>query len=363
MESVNKQLMFYLKTTDTCQLNCEHCFTNGSRGAKGFFDPSATIDFFRRLRHFYPQLPGGNIAFHGGEPFLCPVEMMIEAWHGIRELWPKLWWSIQTNLTFKLDSKKLDLLNNVCEKSWGTSWDYGIRWTNKRQTDLWRSNVKNLASDGHAITVMVSLTEKVIRELSPIEIIEDLASLGVKYINFERVTANGNALLNRHKGLFPDNRALDAWLYQMWEETVKHTAWKSVENMFLNSLLTSLVYNTHSGCRSRSCEQKILTINASGSIGGCPNGATTKTFGHIKDDVFQVMSAPGRLCNISEEMGRHPVCHTCPVHDICNGDCHQLNWQGDICAAPKTLMTELKHNMARDFSLYKEVLSGFMGQE
>lgn len=357
------QLMVYLKTSDTCQLNCDHCFTNGSNGKKGYLDTEATIDFFRRLHSVIPVYEHGNIAFHGGEPFLCPTEKMFEVWNGVKDLWPNIFWSIQTNLTFKLTEKKVDVLEQICDKSWGTSWDYGIRWKNKRQEELWRSNVKEMAEDGHEITVMVSLTDNVIRNKAPIEIIEDMASLGVKHINFERVTPDGNAVINRDNGVIPGNHALDYWFSLMWEQTKEYQAHKKIDNLFLDSILTSLVYNTYSGCRSRGCEQKILTLNADGTVGGCPNSATHKTFGTIHDDILTLLNSEGRLCNINDECTRHPVCAACDVYDICNGDCHQLAWEGDVCAAPKTLMRELKNNVKNDFDLYKEVLNGFMGQE
>ena len=42
--------MFYIKTTETCQLNCKHCFTNGINGAKIYFNPIQTIDFIKKFR-------------------------------------------------------------------------------------------------------------------------------------------------------------------------------------------------------------------------------------------------------------------------------------------------------------------------
>ena len=33
-----KNAMIYLKTTETCQLDCSHCFTSGSLGRKIYFD-------------------------------------------------------------------------------------------------------------------------------------------------------------------------------------------------------------------------------------------------------------------------------------------------------------------------------------
>lgn len=353
--------MVYLKTTDTCNLHCDHCFTNGRNGRKGWFDVPATIDFFERLKEYNPNYDNANISFHGGEPLLAPPNMMFEVWNGVKDLWPNLWWSIQTNLTFPLLDKKVDVLDQICEKSWGTSWDKGIRWPDINKEMLWKRNVKTLADAGHDITVMVCLSGNVINEIEPIDIINELAELGVNHVNFERITPNGNAVQHIEDGIMPTNVALDAWLLKMWEQCVEHKTWEYIDNMFFDSILTSLVHHAHSGCRCRECEQKILTINANGTIGGCPNSAVENTFGTIHDDISTLMNSPGRMCNIQSEVIRHPACYACPVYDICNGDCHQLAWQGMTCAAPRSLMIKLKEE--QDIELYKKMLNGFMGQE
>jgi radical SAM protein with 4Fe4S-binding SPASM domain len=354
-------LMVYLKTTDTCQLHCDHCFTNGKNGKKGFFNPEKTIDFFHRFKEYRPELRTGNISFHGGEPMLAPPEMMFDVWNGVKELWPTVWWSVQTNLTYKLDDKKVDVFDKICQKSWGTSWDYNIRWPNKNTENLWRRNVKELTDAGHNITVMVSLTGNLLRSKEPIEIIEDMASLGVKHINFERVTLNGNARTNIDNGIMPSNSELDHWFLKMWDQSVQNKTYEYMDNMFFDSILSSMVYQTYSGCRCRQCEQKVFTINADGNIGGCPNGAVENTFAHIDDDIAKMMTSEGRICNIQTEAIRNPVCATCNVYDLCNGDCHQLGWEGDLCAAPKSLMQLLKEQ--QDTKLYSKFLNGFQGQE
>lgn len=356
---MSRDLIVYLKTTDSCQLNCDHCFTSGSNGKKGWFDVPQTIRFFRELKRVRPDFTAGHFSFHGGEPMLAPTALLFEAWNGIKDLWPALWWTVQTNLTYSLTDDKLRVFNEICGKSWGTSWDFGIRWKTPRQQALWEDNVRQLARDGHDITVMVSLNRKLVENYEPIEIIEELSELGVRHVNFERITPNGNALA--HRAIFPDNRELDQWFLKMWHQSVEHRAWEKIDNMFLDSILTSLVYNTYSGCRSRQCEQKILTINADGTVGGCPNDAPSKHFGTIHDPIEKILYSPCRLCNIQRESMRHDACATCPVHHICNGDCHQLEWQGDACPAPKSLMTLLATNP--DTGLYKQMMNGFMGQE
>ena len=356
---MSKELIVYLKTTDTCQLNCDHCFTNGNMGSKKFFNVEQTIKFFEEMHRLVPVYSGGHIAFHGGEPMLCPVNMMNEAYAGIKDLWPNIWWSVQTNLTYNLTDEKMKFFETVCNKSFGTSWDYGIRWKSPKQKAIWAENVKHLTGQGHELTVMVSLNKNLIQNVEPIQVIEEMIELGVKYVNFERITPNGNARLNDQ--IFPTNQELDAWSMKMWEQSKENNTWKKIGNLFLDSVLTSFVHGTYSGCRSRQCEQKIYTINASGTIGGCPNSATTEHYGTIFDPIESVIFNPKRMCNIQKEAVRNPVCGTCDVFDICNGDCHQLAWQGDLCAAPKTLMRELKIAQKSQQSL--EALNGYMGQE
>jgi radical SAM protein with 4Fe4S-binding SPASM domain len=360
-KSENQQdLLVYLKTTDTCQLNCEHCFTSGSNGKKGFFDPDKTIDWFYRLKSRVPNYRNAQVVFHGGEPFLAPVSSMRKVWEACHELWPNLTWSCSTNLVYKLDDEKIDFMSTCLNKNIATSWDKGIRFSNNAQEDLWRANVKKLTKEmGFTVTMMVSLNKAII-EQEPLAIIEKAAEVGASYLHLERITPNGNAKSNSH--IFPDNKALDEWFFKLYQQVIENKCWEwGPQILFLNSILTSLVYSTHSGCRCRACEQKIFTINANGSIGGCPNSAPEHQFGTIEDPIHSLLFSPGRMKNIQCESTRDPRCYTCPVYDVCNGDCHQLSWQGDVCASPKKLMTYLKE--AKKIDEYKQVLNGFFGSE
>lgn len=360
---MQKELIAYIKTTDTCQLNCDHCYTNGSNGKKIDFNVAKSINFFHRLHKVNPHIQSGHFSLHGGEPLVCPTEKIFEFWNGVKDLWPKLWWSMQTNLTYKLTDDKVRVMTEICEKSWGTSWDYNIRWKAPKQESLWEENVKALIKEGHDLTVIISLTKNLLNSIEPIELIDKMISLGFKHINFERITATGNALENSPLNMIPTNIELDQWILKMWEQSKTYKTWDYIENLFLNSILSSLVHNTHSGCRSRECEKKILTLNANGTIGGCPNSAVENTFGSIDDDILSLLYSEGRMCNISTEATRNSICNSCEVFDICNGDCHQLGWQDEICAAPKSLMINAKRDAFENQKLHLQMLNGFMGQE
>ena len=355
---IPSSLMIYLKTTETCQLNCSHCFTNGTNGKKVYFDPAKTTDWFHRLHEVAPNMSGGNITFHGGEPFLAPVSDMRKVWEDCKDLWPNIWWSTTTNLVYNLTDDIRLFMKEALPTGISTSWDMNMRFDNEKQEALWKKNVKTLLSDGHNITLNISINNDIVKS-NPKDLIKFIIDLGVQWVHFERITPNGNAILNN--SVFPSNIELDKWILALWHASVELESHKYFGNLLFDSVLTSYVNKNHSGCRCRSCEQKIFTLNPSGTIGGCPNSAVDNTFGFMSDDIEDLLSSNGRLENIVCESQRNEICYTCEAFDICNGDCHQLAWQDDICASPKSLIVHLKKE--QNIELYKSVLNGFQGEE
>jgi radical SAM protein with 4Fe4S-binding SPASM domain len=346
-----KELMIYLKTTETCQLNCKHCFTSGSKGRKIFFDPDKVISFLQRLNKTFPKIEkGGLISFHGGEPLIAPLQDIRKVYRACKDLWndaqspqSKVSWTFQSNLVFPLTDEKLELIDEVTEKKqFGTSWDSGIRFPTAKAEQLWEKNVRTLVDKGYPVTVMVSLSKNIL-EKEPSEIIEKMIDLGIKYIAFERITNNGNARLN--DDLTPSNKSLDAYMLKMYDQTIKNGYQQKIHNMLLDSVVTSFLNSSHVGERCRNCEQKIFTLNADGTIAGCPNSAVEKPYAQIDSKIYDIIFSKGRMKEIACEAVRNPLCASCEVRDICNGDCHQLAWDGDICAAPKSLMKRIKANL------------------
>jgi radical SAM protein with 4Fe4S-binding SPASM domain len=249
-------------------------------------------------------------------------------------------------------------MSTALSRGISTSWDMNMRFDNDKQEQLWLKNVKTLLNDGHNITLNISINNDLVNS-DPRELIKFIKDLGVQWVHFERITPNGNATLN--STVFPSNIRLDQWMLELWHASVELDAHKYFGNLLFDSVLTSFLNRTHSGCRCRSCEQKIFTLNPSGTIGGCPNSAVDNTFGLLSDSIEHLLSSEGRLENISCESQRNDLCYTCEAFDVCNGDCHQLAWQGDVCASPKSLIKHFKKENNIEF--YKTVLNGFTGEE
>lgn len=334
--------MFYLKTTETCNLNCKHCFTNGSNGAKIFWKPELVIDWIQR---FSKQVKGEDTLhceFHGGEPFLVPVDEMIKVYEECKDYVPMATWGATSNLTFKMYPEHFSFIQNQLNNRIGTSWDPNIRFSSPKQYDLWRKNVETLVANGTKVKLFISVTSATIN-IEPIELLEWVKDLGVQEMSLERLTHNGNA--NLYPDIFPSNLDQDAWFLKMHHQIQEHNARGWFENEFMEDIYSKFESNfTRGGTFCRDCEEKLFTLNADGTIAGCPNSAPEQNFGSITDSIEDLLTNPVRLNNISCERSRNPNCYSCEVFDVCGGDCHQLAWQGDICGAPKSLMRHLKGN-------------------
>jgi radical SAM protein with 4Fe4S-binding SPASM domain len=331
-------LMFYIKTTETCNLNCAHCFTSGKNGRKIYFDPAKVASWVNQIKEYKPQSTA-HFEYHGGEPFLAPIEDMWKFYELTKDVWPGATYGVTTNLVHKLTEEKLDFMDKVLNKRIGTSWDPKIRFENSKQLELFESNIRTLLDRGYQIKLFVSLTRDVVNN-EPIELLKYVKNLGVQEMAMERVTSNGYAKKNLF--VFPTNAELQRFFLRMHEQSEEYGARDWFENEFMETVYSKFENSSmKEGTFCRDCEQKMFTINADGTIAGCPNSAPEDHYATLDDKIEDVIFAPKRCAIMAAELARDPRCYTCPVFKYCGSDCHQLEWEDDICPAPKLLMLEL----------------------
>lgn len=351
---LSNNINVYLRTTDTCNLNCQHCFTSGSNGKKIYIDHNKTINFFGRLISDFPHIQHIDISFHGGEPMLLQPSKMRALYEDLKKVIPSVSFGTQTNLVFKLTEERRQLFKDLFyDVGFGTSWDYDIRFGStaskenknkiaQQQRELWEHNVRELVKDGHQMTMIVCMTNRLIKEKEPKEIIEYAANLGFKWILFERITLDGNAIDNPE--IRPRNQEQDDWLKKMWDQTIEFKLYEKIGNMLLDEISRAFLYREHTANRCRNCQQSLLTITAAGKIYGCPNSTDGPPWGNIDMRPIDVINSRGRSCAVVKEQTRRDECLVCPAFDICNGDCHQLPWEGSKCGAPQEIFKYLMKN-------------------
>lgn len=293
---------------------------------------------------------------------LAPLPDLYRAYEGLKDLFPKTTFAAQTNLTYPLTEAKRKFFKDVLMRDgFGTSWDYDIRFgstgNREKQIEMWEENVRTLVADGHYLTMIVSITKKLIEEKEPIDIINYAHQLGFKHILFERITSDGNAKENSQ--IIPNNRMQDEWLRKMFNQCLKHKTYEYIGNMLMSELAEAFVHHKHTANRCRVCEQSLLTINATGTIGGCPNTGPVEHWGHIDWPVLESLKSKRRLEAIAcESLERPSLCYECPAFEYCNSDCNKLAWDEDekYCAAPKLIWKQMIAD--RDIDQYKKLIIG-----
>jgi radical SAM protein with 4Fe4S-binding SPASM domain len=298
-----------------------------------------TIDWIKRFNNAVGPNDDVHFELHGGEPFLAPVETLRQITDAIRTYGPKNH-SIgaTTNLTYKLSDELLNFMVNDLD-SIGTSWDKGIRFENPKQEALWAANLKKLIAVKKDVVLNISVSRAVI-EMDQEELIMFLRDTGCYKVLFDRITPNGNA--NNHLELFPSNAEINQWYLRMHDATEKLGARKWFRNGALEDVYAKFESgNACSGTFCRDCEERNITLNADGTIGGCPNSAPEEYFGNIDMLMHQLFTSEKRVDVMTKERVRNDHCFTCPVFSYCGSDCHRLAWEGDVCASPRQLMLKL----------------------
>ena len=334
---LKNDLMFYIKTTETCNLNCSHCYTSGKEGRKIYFNPEKVAHWVNQVKDYRPESTA-HFEYHGGEPFLAPVSDMWKFWELTKDKWPDSTYGCTSNLVHKLTDEKLEFMDIVLKKRLGTSWDPAIRFDNEKQRILFQNNVALLLDRGYTVKLFVSLTQDVMK-MGYLTLLQYVKSLGVQELALERITHDGHA---RYNNVAPSNLELQHFFLEMHEVMKEHNAREWFDNEFMETVYSKFETGfTKGGTFCRDCEQKLFTINADGSIAGCPNAAPRDYFSHISISAKEVIESPKRCEVIMQELNRDPRCYSCSVYKYCGGDCHQLLWEDDICGAPRMLMKRL----------------------
>jgi radical SAM protein with 4Fe4S-binding SPASM domain len=324
----------YIKTTESCQLNCKHCYIGDHRNKKIFFNEDKTINWIKKYFKVY-HINEENVvfSFHGGEPFLDSLYKMQK----VVDAFPLAIFDATTNLCYHFNNNLLDFIRRNFNNSHDagkpfikTSWDYKIRFKNEEQEELWKNNVQELLDNNIEVKVIICLTDIFLKNYTPKELIKFIKSINVNYIEFERLTQNTIC----DKSLIPDYRDIDKWLLDFYECN------KDIKVDLFQSFLSAYCGNVE-GCAERKCMENVITINADGTIGACPNTSLSHSFTDINTDPIELKNNDKRKILIEIEKKKDSKCYYCDLLEYCNGDCCQLSWQNNICPAPKNLIRRI----------------------
>lgn len=343
--------VIYVKTTDTCNLSCDHCFTNGFVGKVKPWDYKPTaewvIDLISERNEEFT-----HIEFHGGEPMLIDVRHLKDFKEIVEaSVDGDLSFGMTTNLVYKLTDEKLKFIVEDLSKTVATSWDPKSRFKTDRQLKQWSTNLNTLKEKGVYVKLFVSLTKAVI-DMGAKKVIEELSNYSFSIVDFERITLDGDAV-NNASAIKPDNKDVDSFMYEIY--TLYVNGGIPFKILTIDTILEGFKTKQHLGTNCRNCESNLFTINSNGTVGGCPNGATKDNSKAILPAVKDYLVSEERVARQIKEMTREDGCISCPVFDVCGGDCYKTNWDETGCPGYKSILRDLKFNSRKNLIEIVEV--------
>lgn len=323
--------IIYIKTTEACNLQCKHCYINNFRNNTKIFDQNATKQWIQKYIQLFPNDPF-MINFHGGQPFICDLNKI----RYICQAFPHAIKSATSNL-INLNNQILNLIltyfnDPIYNKPFiKTSWDYKIRFTQNQQK-IWESHVRQLIDNKVYTKVIICLTSLLIDEIQPEQFLLYFKQLNISEIDFQRLTYN----TTENKKLIPNYIKQNQWLEKIYQTNKKYNL-----KIGLFENIQQASRGIFVGCRNRSCMKDVVTINADGSIGGCPNIALIYPYTNINQNPQNIFTNITRNQLIKQEQLKNNKCYCCDYYTMCNGDCFQLSWQDNICPMPKNILNKI----------------------
>lgn len=327
----------YVKPWNGCNLRCDFCYNAQMENSTKMTDVvlERTLEYIRELSknpNNHPLL----VHLHGGEPMLYREDWLLDFCKTVRSFGCIL--TCTTNLTYSLTKGKKEILSLMTPRFgkpfFQTSYDVGTtRFKTETDRRQFFDNLNDLQRDGFNIQTTFCVTNELVDSF---EGMEKLFSIFGNFINFERLTLNGNLL--KHQSLIPSFEKIDEFFLRVWGEYVecKRTN-PSCHVAILDDLVFS-VLNPYRwvGCRNRTCSDDVLTIEPDGSIGTCPN-VSYKTVGYLAEIPIEFVDKKNDL--IREERQQKLACLTCDVFSVCHGDCYQIQSQDKerCCGLPRTI--------------------------
>lgn len=334
----------YLKTTETCNLDCPHCYTSGSKGRKVFWDVKKVKDWINRFIESLPKKESIHFEIHGGEPFISKTEDLLEVIQFIRSFNQEQYSiGVTSNLVFTLTQQRMAILDEV--DGIGTSWDAEGRFNKPNQLPLWKQNINIIRKafpDKH-ITCNTVLSKPLIDYYPFPNLMERIyLPLGFDAVRFEKITLSGSANINRD--IVPFNGEVNNYLLGIHHHLEKNPHLRDRINVVNMEEIYTKFENRimNSGTYFRQCERNLFTLNADGTIGGCPNDAPDIHYGEITHSIHRLNDSPNRMFQIIKESQRHDECYECSFIQYCGGGCYKLHWDETGCPTPKKLLSELK---------------------
>jgi radical SAM protein with 4Fe4S-binding SPASM domain len=344
-------LSLYLKPTNYCNIDCEHCYLPESvRAEKLMMDDEAlrkTARFAKDLKEREGHA-GIHFIWHGGEPLvLTPAyywranEILKEEMAGV-----PFTQSLQTSL-IPYTEKWSALIGEMFEGHIGSSVDFtqrSIKSSPGAYLELWLDKVRLARSHGHFVLPGMVPTRHEAKNGA--EILNWFVDNGFHAFNVDRFSQYGSSTLD-----WPSNREHSGFLIGLFDgmiESLKTRGWAPAVNV-LAAGIQGVILGMSGDRWGTRCQREFLVVEPDGSLNTCPDRAKHEApYSNIADGIDALISSPSRRnwIRVMDVTHKESHCHTCEFRHFCKSGCPitpngPANGQAE-CAGYKTFLLHVQ---------------------
>lgn len=319
-------LSLYLKPTNYCNIDCEHCYLPESvRAEKAVMSEDAlrkTARFALALKE-RENHSGIHFQWHGGEPMILSPDYY---WRANEILVDELGdgaftQSIQTSLIPYKD-KWAPLIGEVFHGHIGSSVDFtqrSVKSSPEAYLDLWMTKVRLARS--HGFFVLPGMVPTRHEAKRGAEIFSWFIENNFQAFNVERFSQYGSKTID-----WPSNREHSRFLIGLFDamvESLETRGWAPAVNVLAAGIQGVLL--GYSGDRwGTRCQREFLVVEPDGSLNTCPDRAKHEpAYAKIDDGIDALISSPGRRdwIRVMDVTHKESHCHTCEFRHFCKSGC------------------------------------------
>ena len=358
---LREKLTIYVKPTEACNLKCLHCY-NRHQDQQSVLDLNRFRKFMASIaEHLYwaKKSVSLDVVLHGGEPTIVGSKMLKDICNIIAPKFAhdRVKFAMQTNLTL-MDEGFIPFVKETLGGELGTSYSPGLRFVGQPDMELlWKNNLEKCLDAGISVYLVISLSKQYIENTEPIELINFLVKSRVTGFHFEPITKNGQAAQN-WDWIVPSAKAYDAWKAEFAKDFIETDSFIHFQESEIVRKAKTFFDGTFVGCNCRDCMLTVMTINADGTIGLCPNVSKEVVISTIDDAFSAFVDSPVRQLLIVDERKKRQGCLDCSYFQVCNGGCSQTQ----ECYEGPMFYRELELGLGRN-GMFKDFVKSYERNE